>query len=106
MNKEDILRKSRQENQGRQDERERAVYVEATRMGFVIGGIVCVLLVLASEFLIDNPAVGLAAWMVYFSMQGSCNLLLGNKLNSRLKLVYGIVELAFAVAFAVAVVLV
>jgi len=41
MNKEDILRKSRQENQGRQDERERAVYVEATRMGFVIGGIVC-----------------------------------------------------------------
>ena len=105
MNKDEILKMSREENKGRQDEREVMAHGTASKVGMSVGAIVCVLLVWASEFLFNIPEVGLAGWFVYFSMGGSSNIVLYVKLKSRQSLIWGIIEIVFAVLFAVALVI-
>lgn len=105
MNKEEILKKSQQENQGRFDECETAAFGKASRVGMLVGALLCVVLILVSEFVLNMPELGIAGWTVYFAMQGSSNVVLYKQLKTRLRLIYGIVELVFAVAFAVALVL-
>ena len=105
MNKEEILKMSREENKGKQDEREMMVRGTASKVGMSVGAIVCVLLVWMSEFLFNIPEVGLAGWFVYFSMGGSSNIVLYVKLKSRQSLIWGIIEIVFAVLFAVALVI-
>ena len=70
------------------------------RVGMLVGGIICVLLVLASEFIFGIHEIGLAAWLVYFAMQGSHSVAVYTKLKDRKKLVYGIIELAISALFA------
>ncbi len=96
---------SQNENRGRLDEREVAVFGKASRVGMLVGALVCVALVLVSEFVLKKPELALAGWMVYFAMQGSSNVVLYKHLKSRSKLIYGIVEIVFALAFAVCIVL-
>jgi len=105
MNKEEILKMSRQENKGKLDERELAAFGRASRVGMLVGGLLCVALILVSEFILDQPELSLVGWMVYFAMQGSSNMVLFQYLKNRSKLVYGVIELILAVAFAIAVVL-
>ena len=100
MEKDEILRMSREENFGRQDEREILADGNASRAGMLVGGILCAALALASRLLLHIPEVGLAGWLVYFAMQGSGNIVLHNHRN----LILGIAEIIFAAAFAVALV--
>ena len=95
-----ILKMSREENKGRQDEREVMAHGTASKVGMSVGAIVCVLLVWASEFLFNIPEVGLAGWFVYFSMGGSNNIVLYKNLKKRQDLIWGIVEIICAVSFA------
>ena len=104
MNKEEILKKSQQENKGKLDEREMQAFGKASRIGMLVGGLLCVALVLISEFILNMPELALVGWMVYFAMQGSSNIVLFKHLKTRSKLIYGIAELVFAVAFAAAIV--
>ena len=104
MNKEEILKMSQQENKGKLDEREQAAFGKASRVGMLVGALLCVVLVLVSEFILKKPELALAGWMVYFAMQGSSNIILYTQLKNRSKLIYGIIETIFAIAFAVAVV--
>lgn len=104
MNKEDILKKSQQENKGKLDERELAIFGKASRIGMLVGALLCVALILVSEFALNMPELALAGWMVYFAMQGSSNIVLYCYLKKRSKLVYGILGIVFAIAFAVTVV--
>ena len=104
MNKEDILKMSQQENEGKLDERELAVFGKASRVGMLVGAFLCIALVLVSDTFLNMPELALAGWMVYFAMQGSSNLVLFKHLQTRSKLIYGIFEIVFAAAFAVAVV--
>ena len=101
MNKEEILKMSREENEGRHDEREMIAFGTASRVGMLVGALVCVLLVLASEFLFHIPEIGWVGWLVYFAMQGSSNIVLYKDSKIRKNLVWGIIELAFAIAFVV-----
>ena len=71
----------------------------------LIGALVCVLLVFASELLFHIPEIGLVGWLVYFAMQGSSNIVLFRDLKKRRNLIWGIIEIAFAVAFAVVLVI-
>ena len=105
MDREDILKMSQNENRGRLDEREVAVFGKASRVGMLVGAFICVALVLVSEFVLKMPELALVGWMVYFAMQGSSNVVLYKHLKSRSKLIYGIVEIVFALAFAVCIVL-
>jgi hypothetical protein len=102
MEKENVLEMSRKENEGRRDEREKAAYGTASKVGMLVGGIICVVLVLLSEFLFKMPEIGLVAWFVYFAMYGSHYIALYTQLKERRQLVYGIITLVAAVAFAVA----
>lgn len=101
MNKEDVLELSRKENQGKRDEREMAAFGTASRVGMLVGGILCAVLVLLAEFLFKISEIGMVAWLVYFSMYGSHHITLYTQLKDRKQLVYGIMTLATAVAFAV-----
>ena len=67
------------------------------------GALLCVALVLVGELVLEEPIISLTAWMVYFTMQGSSNIVLYKHLKNRAKLIYGIVEIVFAIAFAAAV---
>lgn len=104
MNKEDILKMSQRENKGKLDERELAAFGKASRVGMLVGAFLCVILILVSEFVLNKPELSLVGWMVYFAMQGSSNIVLFKYLKTRPKLVYGIIEIGFSVAFIIALV--
>ena len=101
MNKEEILKMSRTENEGKRDERELMVSGTASRFGMAVGILMCTLLVLASELLFNIPEIGLAGWLVYFSMYGASNFAMYKELRNRRNLKWGIITTAAAVAFAV-----
>ena len=102
MNKEDILEKSRQENKGKPDELEVAAFGKASRVGMLVGGMICIVLVLVSRWLLDRADIALAGWMIYMAMQGSSNLVLYKYLKKQEKLISGIICTGFAVWFMVA----
>ncbi len=52
-----------------------------------------------AKFLFHIPEIGLAGWFVYFGMQGSSNIVIYKELKVRRNLIWGIVELVFAVVF-------
>ena len=104
MDKEEILKMSQRENKGKPDEREAAAFGKAFRVGMLAGVLLCVALILVSEFILNRPELALAGWVVYFAMQGSSNIVLFRYLNTRRKLIYGVVEIVCAVAFAAALV--
>ena len=83
MNKEEILKMSREENEGRHDECEMMAYGTASRVGMLVGAIICAVLVFASELLFHIPEIGLVGWLVYFAMQGSGSIVLYKKLKNR-----------------------
>lgn len=67
MNKEDILKKSREENQNG-DEREHHVVGIASRVGISIAGLLCVILMLVSELLFDSSILALSGCFVSLGM--------------------------------------
>ena len=44
MNKDEILKMSREENEGKHDEREMMAYGTASRVGMLVGAIICAVL--------------------------------------------------------------
>ena len=105
MNKEQILKMSQKENSGKLDEREIIALDKASRVGMVVGAFICIALVLVSRYILNTPELAFAGFMLYFALQGSSNLALYKSLKSKTKLIYGIVEIIFSVAFAVAIVI-
>lgn len=102
MNKEDILAKSRLENQGKPDELELVAMGKASRTGMLIGAEICVVLFTVSLWVLDRFDIASAAWMIYLAMLGSHNLVLYKHLKDEAKLASGIICLEFAVFFLVA----
>lgn len=104
MNKEDILKMSQQENSGKPDERELAALGKASRTGMAAGAILCAVLIVVSNLILDKPELAAVAWMVYLTMSGFNSIALFRQLKNRRKLIYGIIDLILAAAFAVAIV--
>lgn len=101
MDKEKILEMSRQENKGKNDEREASVYAAASRVGMAVGALVCIMLVIISEFVIDVPEVGMVGWLVYFAMLGASSIVVYRQLKKRINLVTAILELLCAVMYTI-----
>jgi len=99
MEKEEILLKSRQENEGKPDELEIAALGMASRIGMFVGGVLCIVLVLVSRWILKRDDIALAGWMVYAAMQACSNLALYKFLKRKEKLVSSIIWTVFAVAF-------
>ena len=106
MDKESILKMSREENEGRRDEREMAVSAAAARVGMMVGGLVCILLVFLGRFVLNAYEIGFAGWMVYFSMYAGCNFVMYRELGDRRHLIWGIITAVVSIGFCVALVLI
>ena len=74
MDKETILKMSREENEGQQDEWEQSVEEQADQIGKIVGLAICLLLVFLAEYVLHNRDVGRVAWIVFFAMTGSSDL--------------------------------
>ena len=105
MNKEEILMKSRKENEGKPDELEIAAFGKAARVGMLTGGSICIVLILVSRWILNRPEIALAGWTIFCSMQAGSNIVMYKHLKTSEKLVSAIINTVFAVGFAAALVI-
>jgi len=105
MDKESILKMSREENEGRRDEREMAVSAEAAKVGMLVGGLVCIVLVFLGRLVLNAPEISFAGWMVYFSMYAGSDFFLFRRLGNRRYLIWGIITAVASAGFCAALVL-
>jgi hypothetical protein len=68
MNKDEILAKSRKENESG-DEMAKQAQLRAASISRAVGFFLCVLGALLDSLLLENGLVGLTCWMVYWGMQ-------------------------------------
>lgn len=106
MNREEILAKSRMENEGNADEREVAAMGIASSVGLIVGAVACLILAIASRYWFHKPEIAFTALLVFFAMRGSNDIALCAMLKEQKRLIRGIVEFGAAVAFAVALVMI
>lgn len=98
MNKNEILEKSRQENQGT-DLVEKEAMNSASQKAVAFGGILCMLLSFSNVLL--GGTFNYALWGVYLTMTGTTLLVKYYHLRKTHELIFGILEIALAVAFVV-----
>ena len=106
MDREEILKRSRRENEGGRDEYEAAAADAASKIGMAAGAPACVVMVFLGSIVLHLPQVSFAGWTVYFAMFAARHLVMYKKLERREYLTWGIICLAAAVGFCAAVVLV
>ena len=99
MKKEEILELSRRENEGGHDEMELAAFGTAAKAGMMCGGIVCMLLVLLSEFLFHVEEIAIVGWLVYFAMHCSNSTVMYVKLKTKAMLARAIATFIATIAF-------
>lgn len=97
MNKEDILARSRQENQGRPDELELVARGKAARVSVLVGAVICFVLYIVCGVVLNRKDIAYAAWMIYSAMLGSNYLALYKHLKDSQHLVTGILYLTAAI---------
>ena len=98
MDKETILKMSREENEGQQDEWEQSVEGQAAKISRAVGLAVCMILVFVAESL-QSRYLGWGAWITFFAMEGSSNLYIYLKTKKRSKLVWAVLELLCTVCY-------
>lgn len=96
MDRDEILKRSRDENEG-MDEMEVAANKTAGHWAFGIGALVCVLLIVLEA--VFKKQVNPSAWAVYMSMFGTNLVIKYRKLHKKLYLWLGLFQLAMAVTF-------
>ena len=93
MDKETILKMSREENLGGMDEWELEIEAKSAKISRVVGLVACLLLVFVAAPLLDNHQLAQGAWFMYFSMLGSSNLYKYLKTKQTSKLLIAILQL-------------
>ena len=105
MDRESVLKMSREENAGRRDERERAAAAASAKIGMLVGCLACICLAFLGNLVLHAPEISFAGWMVYFSMYAGSNFVLYRKLESRRNLLWGILTAAISAGFCAALVM-
>lgn len=96
MNKDEILAKSRKENKDG-DEREMQILANASKIGMAVGGVLSAIIVIFSR-IVDEPMLGLSAWVVFFSMFGSRRLYQFIQAKEKVRLLQAVIGIAFGFA--------
>lgn len=96
MNKDEILKRSRNENKG-QDEMERDVDAKAGRQAASIGLLACALLFLTERLVKDQT--NYSAWIVYCVLMCTMELSRFSKLRKKSDLITGLIMLVCGAAF-------
>ena len=89
MTREEILEKSRKENQTG-DEREQATVLRGGSIAKAVGLALCMLMVFLGDVLGADPAAGLGAFAIYWGMYGTDRLYRWLKLRERFDLLLAI----------------
>lgn len=105
MNKEEILKVNRADNEGHLDEREKRVSGIASRVGIIGGVIACFVLFFISKFLLDSPEAAYAGWFVYTAMLTSRNIVMYINLKKMCDLLWALVGVVLTIIFAVAIIM-
>lgn len=95
MNKDEILKMSRKENEN-QDEMERDAMARAGQRACAVGGLICVLIILLEHIFSDF--ITLSTWAVYLSMRGTMHIVKHAKLKKKDELIFALIDLALAAA--------
>lgn len=88
MNKEDILKKSRQENKNG-DEREQKIQLRSDAISSAIGGLICMVFVFLESYLFDRSAAMI--WAIYSGMMFSQSIMNAVKLKRRIDIVLSVI---------------
>ncbi len=100
MKKEEILAKSRKENENSLDEREQQVKMKNDSIAKTVGVVICAVIVFAENHFFSNPPIAaFAAFSIYFSMNATENLLGWKKLKNKTNLLFGILSLVAFITF-------
>jgi len=98
MDKEEVLRRSIQENKGR-DEMEQKVFTDSGQKACAAGGILGAIMVMAEGLIFNRFNEGIFA--IVLVMTGTMLLFKGIELKKKQHIVVGVVELLLAVSFLV-----
>ena len=101
MTREEILEKSRKENQTG-DEREQATVLRGGSIAKAVGLALCMLMVFLGDVLGADPAAGLGAFAIYWGMYGTDRAYRWWKLREKSDLWLTIGSCAFFIAFVAA----
>ena len=101
MTKDEILAKSRKENEG-MDEMEQNVIVRSGSIAKAAGLALCMIIVFLSDTFGGDPTASLGAFAIYWGMYGTDRVYRWWKLRERSDLVLAIGSFAFFIAMAVA----
>lgn len=96
MNKEDILKRAREENNG-VDEVARSIEGEAAKISMAIGGVVCMLLNLLASVFLHNDAIGDTCWIIYGTMISSRLWVTGISLKQKGSLIGAVLTSVFVI---------
>lgn len=87
MNKDDILKKSREENQNG-DEREEKIRLRSYATSATIGALICMVFVILEGYVFDRSTT--LIWIIYSGMMFSKNILDAVKLKKRMDIVLSV----------------
>lgn len=96
MDKDDILAKSRAENQGR-DEYERQVLEKAGKLAAQVGMVVCCIIAMASVLVTER--VNSACWVIYFSIYATLFWTKYRHLKNRHELMLAVISTVVGLLF-------
>lgn len=100
MDKEEILKRAREENKG-VDEVKRAAEYEAAKISMAIGAAVCMLLNLLDRLILQTDVIGDTCWIIYGTMISSRLWVEGIYLKKKSYYAAGALTSAFVVLLSV-----
>ena len=100
MNKEEILKRAREENKG-VDEVKHAAESKAAKISMAVGGAVCMLLNLLDRLFLHTDVIGDTCWIIYGIMVSSNLLVQGIYLKKKSYLIGFVFTAAFVILLAV-----
>ncbi len=83
MDKEEILKKSREENEDQDGEYEESVLAQAYKISICVGSVLCVLLIIATRYWSDIAEVAFGGLLLLFTVTGSSDLTMFVKLKEK-----------------------
>ena len=100
MNKDEILRKAREENRG-VDEVTQAAKTEAAKISMAVGGAACMLLNFLDRIFLHTDVIGDTCWIIYGIMASTSLLVQGIYLKKKSYLIGSVFTAVFVILLAV-----
>ena len=92
MDKETILKLSRNENENKYDEGQVAAIEFSYKVSRIVGGFLCAILACLGAFIFEARELSMGVCSVYFSMASSSNLVRFLKMRRNTDLVWAIID--------------